>query len=210
MFSQIRPAVVLLALFTVLTGLIYPLAVTGIAQIALSGQANGSLVKTKDVVVGSSLIGQNFATDRYFHSRPSATNAPDPKDASKTIDAPYNAANSSPSNLGPTSQALVDRIKADVAAKRSAGYQGPIPADSVTTSGSGLDPDISPGYALAQVPAVAKARALTEEKVRALVEAHIESSDLGLVGEPRANVLLLNMALDALSSSTVQQSDRSN
>jgi potassium-transporting ATPase KdpC subunit len=209
MIRQIRPAIVLLVLFTVLTGLIYPLAITGVAQAVMPAQANGSLVRAKDAVIGSSLIGQNFASDRYFHSRPSATNAPDPKDSSKTIDAPYNAANSSPSNLGPTSQALVDRIKADVAAKRGAGLQGPIPADSVTTSGSGLDPHISPDYALAQIPMVAKARALPEDKVRALVESRIESRDLGLVGEPRVNVLLLNMALDALSSSQAQQQSNS-
>ena len=201
MLSQIRPAIVLLALFTVLTGVIYPLAITGVAQVVLPSQANGSLVKAKDVVVGSSLIGQPFTSDKYFHPRPSATSAPDPKDSSKTIDAPYNAANSGGSNLGPTSQKLVDRVKADVEAKRGAGLQGPIPADAVTTSASGLDPHISPEYAFAQASAVAKARNIPEAKVKALVEAHVEGRDLGLVGEPRVNVLLLNMALDALSSS---------
>jgi K+-transporting ATPase ATPase C chain len=201
MLSQIRPAIVLLALFTVLTGVIYPLAITGVAQVVLPSQANGSLVKAKDVVVGSSLIGQPFTSDKYFHPRPSATSAPDPKDSSKTIDAPYNAANSGGSNLGPTSQKLVDRVKADVEAKRGAGLQGSIPADAVTTSASGLDPHISPEYAFAQASAVAKARNIPEAKVKALVEAHVEGRDLGLVGEPRVNVLLLNMALDALSSS---------
>jgi potassium-transporting ATPase KdpC subunit len=202
MLNQIRPAIVLLALFTLLTGLIYPLAITGVAQAVLPNQANGSIVKAKDAVVGSSLIGQVFTSDKYFHPRPSATSAPDPKDSSKTIDAPYNAAKSSGSNLGPTSQKLVDRVKADVDAKHSAGLQGPVPADAVTTSASGLDPHISPEYALAQASAVAKARNIPEDKVKALVESHIEGRDFGLVGEPRVNVLLLNMALDALSSST--------
>src|SRR5579863_7776934 len=158
MLSQVRPAIVLLVLFTALTGLVYPLAITGIAQALMPDRANGSLIGG-DKPVGSALIGQNFASDKYFHGRPSATQAQDPAhpdDSSKTIDAPYNTANSSGSNLGPTSQKLVDRVKADVAAKQQAGLQGPIPADAVTTSGSGLDPHISPDYALAQAPAVAK------------------------------------------------------
>lgn len=204
MLSQIRPAVVLLALFTLLTGLVYPLAITVIAQIALPYQANGSLATVNGKVVGSTLIGQNFAGDKYFHSRPSATQAQDPAhpdDPSKTIDAPYNAANSTGSNLGPTSQKLLDRVKADVAAKHDAGWTGAIPADAVTTSASGLDPHISPENALAQVAAVAKARGLPEDKVRALVEANVEGRALGLVGEPRVNVLRLNIALDALNAS---------
>jgi len=154
-------------------------------------------------LVGSSLIGQNFASDRYFHSRPSATQAQDPAhpdDSSKTIDAPYNAANSTGSNLGPTSQKLIDRVKADVDAKRAAGWKGPIPADSVTTSASGLDPHISPENAYAQVPGVAKARGLAEDKLRALVAATVEGRFLGLIGEPRVNVLRLNLALDALTA----------
>jgi K+-transporting ATPase ATPase C chain len=201
MLSQIRPAIVLLALFTLLTGLVYPLAITGIAQAVLPYQANGSLLAVNGQPVGSELIGQNFAADKYFHSRPSATQAPDPKDPSKTIDAPYNAANSTGSNLGPTSQKLIDRVKADVDAKRAAGWTGAIPADSVTTSASGLDPHISPENAFAQVAAVAKARNLPEDKVRALVEANIEGRVFGLIGEPRVNVLRLNMALDALKAS---------
>jgi K+-transporting ATPase ATPase C chain len=205
MLSQIRPAIVLLALFTLLTGLAYPLAITGIAQMVLPYQANGSLASNAaGQPVGSMLIGQNFAADKYFHSRPSATQAQDPAhpdDSSKTIDAPYNAANSTGSNLGPTSQKLFDRIKADVAARRAAGQTGPIPADAVTTSASGLDPHISPENALGQVAAVAKARNLPEDKVRALVEANTDGRALGLVGEPRINVLRLNMALDALASS---------
>jgi K+-transporting ATPase ATPase C chain len=204
MLSQIRPAIVLLALFTLLTGLIYPLAITGIAQFAMPRQANGSLLPVDGRPVGSALIGQNFASDRYFRGRPSATQAQDPAhpdDPSKTIDAPYNAANSTGSNLGPTSQKLIDRVKADVEAKRAAGWQGPIPVDAVTTSASGLDPDISPDNAFAQVAAVAKARSLPEDAVRALVEANIQGRFVGLIGEPRVNVLRLNIALDALKAS---------
>ena len=204
MLGQIRPAVVLLALFTALTGLAYPLAVTGVAQLAFPYQANGSLIAGANGPVGSVLIGQNFVSDKYFHARPSATQAQDPAhpdDSSKTVDAPYNAANSAGSNLGPTSQKLIDRVKADVDAKRAAGWTGPIPADAVTTSASGLDPHISPENALAQADFVAKARGLDPARVRALVSAHIEGPALGFVGERRVNVLLLNMALDALSSS---------
>jgi K+-transporting ATPase ATPase C chain len=204
MLSQIRPAIVLLVLFSALTGLVYPLAIWAVAQVVAPGEANGSLLTIKDMVVGSSLIGQNFASDKYFHARPSATQTQDPAhpdDSSKTIDAPYNAANSIGSNLGPTSQKLIDRVKADVEAKRAAGLPGPIPADAVTTSASGLDPHISPEYALAQASTVAKARSLPEDKVRALVEAHVEGRGLGVFGEPRVNVLLLNMALDAQTSS---------
>jgi potassium-transporting ATPase KdpC subunit len=204
MLSQIRPAIVLLVLFTVLTGLAYPLAITGIAQIVMPHQANGSLLPVDGPPVGSALIGQNFATDKYFHPRPSATQAQDPAhpdDSSKTIDAPYNAANSTGSNLGPTSQKLLDRVKADVDARRAAGATGAIPADAVTTSASGLDPHISPENAFAQVAAVAKARNLPEDKVRAVVDANVEGRALGLIGEPRINVLRLNMALDSLASS---------
>ena len=203
MLSQVRPAVVLLALFTLLTGLAYPLAITGVAQLVMPYQANGSVLQIGGKPVGSELIGQNFASDKYFHGRPSATQAQDPAhpdDPSKTIDAPYNAANSTGSNLGPTSQKLLDRVKASVEAERAAGLTGQVPADSVTTSASGLDPHISPGNALAQVATVAKARNLPEDQVRALVEAHIEGRVLGLIGEPRVNVLRLNLALDALSA----------
>src|SRR5271163_3681588 len=169
MISQIRPAIVLLVLFTLLTGLAYPLAITEIAQAILPGQANGSLLSSGGKPVGSSLIGQNFTADKYFHSRPSATQIQDPAhpdDPTKTVDAPYNAANSTGSNLGPTSQKLLDRVKADVAAKRAAGVSGPVPADSVTTSASGLDPHISPENALSQVATVAKARNIPEDKLR--------------------------------------------
>ncbi len=203
MLSQTRPAIVLLVLFTALTGLAYPLVITGIAQVAFPYQANGSLIAGANGPVGSALIGQNFASDKYFHPRPSATQAQDPAhpdDPTKTIDAPYNAANSTGSNLGPTSQKLLDRVKADVDAKRAAGWTGSIPADAVTTSASGLDPHISPENAYAQVPAVAKARGLPENKLRALVAANVEGRVLGLIGEPRVNVLRLNLALDALSA----------
>jgi potassium-transporting ATPase KdpC subunit len=205
MLSQIRPAFVLLILFTALTGYIYPIAITGIAQLVMPHQANGSLVfDAAGKPVGSALIGQNFAADKYFHPRPSATQGQDPAhpdDSSKTVDTPYNAANSVGSNLGPTSQKLIDRVKADIDAKRKAGATGPIPADSVTTSASGLDPHISPENALAQVAAVAKARNLPEDKVRALVADHVQGRALGLIGEPRVNVLELNIALDAIASS---------
>jgi potassium-transporting ATPase KdpC subunit len=204
MLSQIRPAFVLLVLFTLLTGLAYPLAITAIAQAVMPRQANGSLVGAIGAPVGSALIGQNFASDKYFHPRPSATQGQDPAhpdDSSKTIDAPYNAANSAGSNLGPTSQKLMDRVKASVDALRAAGVSGPIPADAATTSASGLDPHISPENAFAQVGGVAKARKLPEDKVRSLVEAQVEGRALGFVGEPRVNVLRLNMALDALATS---------
>jgi len=201
MLNQVRPAIVMIVLFSALTGLAYPLAVTGIAQAVMPKKAGGSLIYVGENPVGSELIGQNFASDKYFHGRPSATQAQDPAhpdDSSKTIDAPYNAANSTGSNLGPTSQKLIDRVTADVKAKRDAGWQAPIPADAVTTSASGLDPDISPANAIAQIPAVAKARGLPEDKVRALVDGHVRGRALGVVGEPRVNVLKLNLALDAL------------
>jgi potassium-transporting ATPase KdpC subunit len=204
MLSQIRPAIVLLVLFTALTGLAYPLAITGIAQVVMPGHANGSLVSVDGKPVGSILIGQNFAADKYFHGRPSATQGQDPAhpdDSSKTVDTPYNAANSVGSNLGPTSQKLLDRVKADVTAKRAAGLTGPVPADSVTTSASGLDPHISPENAVAQIAAVAKARNLPVDKVRAVVDDNTEGRALGLIGEPRVNVLRLNMALDAMTAS---------
>ena len=201
MLQHLRPALVLIVLFSVLTGLVYPLAITGVAQLAMPYLANGSLIEKNGDVIGSALIGQAFKSDRYFHPRPSATTDADPSDATKTIDAPYNATNSSGSNLGPTSQKLVDRVKGGVAAWRGFAGPGPVPADAVTTSASGLDPDISPANALGQVASVAKARGLPEEKVRALVEGEIEGRVLGLIGEPRVNVLQLNLALDRLKSS---------
>jgi potassium-transporting ATPase KdpC subunit len=201
MLQHLRPALVLIVLLSILTGLVYPLVVTAVAQIAMPYQANGSLIEQNGVVVGSALIGQWFKSDRYFHPRPSATTDTDPNDSTKTIDAPYNAANSSGSNLGPTSQKLVDRVKGGVEAWRAMAGSGPVPADAVTTSASGLDPDISPETALGQVGSVAKARGLPADRVRALVEGAIEGPFLGLIGERRVNVLRLNLALDQLKSS---------
>lgn len=198
MLTHLRPAIVMIVLFTLLTGLAYPLAITGIAQVALKRPADGSLVTRNGVVIGSALIGQNFATDRYFHGRPSATSGTDPNDATKTVDAPYNAANSVGSNLGPTSQKLLDRVKASVAALGGSPAK-PVPADAVTTSGSGLDPDISPAYAALQIPRVAGARKLPSDKVAAIVDANTQGSDL--VGARTLNVLRLNLALDAADGS---------
>ena len=198
MLHHLRPAVVMTVGFTALLGLVYPLAITGFAQIAVPRLANGSPVVVDGKVVGSMLIGQSFTSERYFHGRPSATSAPDPNDASKTVDAPYNAANSSGSNLGPTSQKLIDRMKADIEAS---GLAKPVPADAVTASASGLDPHISPAFAYAQVARVAKARGLDEAKVKALVDTRIEGRLLGVLGEPRVNVLGLNLALDAATKS---------
>jgi K+-transporting ATPase ATPase C chain len=198
MLAQLRPAIVMIVLFTALTGLAYPLAITGVAQLLLSDKANGSVVERDGKVIGSSLIGQNFTSDRYFHGRPSATSAPDPADPTKTVDAPYNAANSAGSNLGPTSKKLVDRVNGAIEAEFAAGRIDVVAADAVTTSASGLDPHISPQFALAQVPAVAKARGASEPRIRSLVEANIEQRFAGIVGEPRVNVLLLNLALDSL------------
>jgi K+-transporting ATPase ATPase C chain len=198
MFAQIRPAVIFMIAFTVLTGVAYPAVVTYVAQVLFPSQANGSLIERDGKVVGSALIGQNFASERYFHPRPSATSAPDPKDASKTIDAPYNASSSSGSNLGPINGKLVERLKTDTAALRTAGATGPLPADAVTTSASGLDPHVSPETARLQVARVARARGLPEAKVRELVDNHVEGRSLGLIGEPRVNVLQLNLDLDQL------------
>lgn len=198
MLQHLRPAVSLLALLTLVTGVAYPLAVTGAAQLLLPAQANGGLIEKDGKLIGSALIGQNFADARYFHGRPSATSAPDPADAARTVDAPYNAASSGAANLGPTSRKLIDRIKADADAMKAAGHATPLPADALTTSASGLDPHISPANAAAQAPAVAKARGLPLERVTALVAARTQGRTLGVFGEPRVNVLALNMALDAL------------
>jgi len=204
MLKSIRPAVAMLVLFTLLTGLAYPLAITAIAQLAFAAAANGSLVLRDGKPVGSILIGQYFAGDSYFHSRPSATQAPDPKDPSKTVDAPYNAANSGGSNLAMTSKTFIDRVKADIDARRASGWQGAIPADAVTTSGSGLDPHITPANAAGQIVRVAKARGLAEERVRALVEAATQTRSFGVLGEPLVNVLALNLALDRAGGVSAQ------
>lgn len=200
MLKEIRPAIVLLVALTVITGLIYPLAMTGIAGTIFPTQAQGSLIEKDGKVVGSALIGQPFADDKYFHGRPSATTGPDPKDPTKSVAVPYNASNSMGSNLGPTSKALADRLKEDVETLKKENPAAPVPVDLVTTSGSGLDPDISPEAALFQVPRVAKARGLSEERVRALVQGETQGRWLGLLGEPRVNVLKLNLALDAMKS----------
>ena len=197
MLREIRPAIILLLALTVITGLVYPLAMTAIAGVIFPDQAEGSLIERDGKVVGSALIGQEFKDDRYFHGRPSATTAPDPNDSTKTVPAPYNAANSGGSNLGPTSKALNDRIKEDVEKLKAENPNSPVPVDLVTTSASGLDPDISPEGALFQVPRVAKARNMPEERVRDLVVNHTQGRLAGLLGEPRVNVLALNLALDA-------------
>jgi K+-transporting ATPase ATPase C chain len=197
MLKEIRPAIVLLVALTAITGLAYPLAMTGVAQVIFPSQAQGSLIERDGKVVGSILIGQEFKGEEYFHGRPSATTAADPADATKTVPAPYNAVNSMGSNLGPTSKALIDRVKEDVDKLKAENPSATVPIDLVTTSGSGLDPNISPEGALFQVPRVAKARKLPEDRVRQLVAEKTEGRLAGLLGEPRINVLALNLALDA-------------
>jgi potassium-transporting ATPase KdpC subunit len=197
MLREIRPAILVLVLLTLITGLAYPLAITEVAGAIFPKQARGSLIERDGKVVGSALIGQEFKDNKYFHGRPSATTTPDPADSSKTVPAPYNAANSGASNLGPTSKALADRIKEDVDKLKAENTGANVPVDLVTTSGSGLDPDISPESALFQVPRVAKARGIAEDKVRQLVAENTAGRLIGLFGEPRVNVLALNLALDA-------------
>ena len=196
MLREIRPAIILLLLLTVITGLAYPLAMTAIAGVIFPKQAQGSLIEKDGKVVGSALIGQEFKDDKYFHGRPSATSTADPADATKTVPAPYNAANSSGSNLGPTSKALSDRIKEDVEKLKAENSNASVPVDLVTTSGSGLDPDVSPDAAYFQVPRIAKARNMPENALRLLVAEHIEGRTLGVFGETGVNVLALNLALD--------------
>jgi K+-transporting ATPase ATPase C chain len=200
MLREIRPAILVLVLLTLITGLAYPLAITAIAGVIFPKQAAGSLIERDGHVVGSALIGQEFKSDKYFHGRLSATVAPDPNDSSKTVPAPYNAANSGGSNLGPTSKALSDRLKEDVDKLKAENSSEPVPVDLVTTSASGLDPDISPEAALFQVPRVAKARNMLEDQLRALVTEKTQGRLGGVLGEPRVNVLELNLALDAASS----------
>jgi potassium-transporting ATPase KdpC subunit len=200
MLQHIRPALVMIVVMTALTGLAYPLAMTGIAQAIFPHQANGSLIEKDGKVVGSELIGQDFESDKYFHGRPSATTEPDPKDPTKTVPVPYAADNSVGSNLGPTSQALVDGVKDASAKLHAENPTVPVPVDLVTNSASGLDPDITPAGALFQVPRVAKARGLSPDRVSQLVNDNIQGRFLGVLGEPRVNVLKLNLALDALGA----------
>lgn len=198
MMNEIRPAIVLLIALTLITGLAYPLAMTGLAEVIFPRQAQGSLIERDGKVVGSELIGQEFRSERYFQGRPSATLGTDPADPSKSVPLPYNATNSMGSNLGPTNKNLIDRVRADAARLQQQNPKTPVPVDLVTTSGSGLDPHISPQAALFQVPRVAKTRGVPEDRVRQLVESHIENRAFGIFGEPRVNVLLLNLAMDQL------------
>ena len=197
MFKHIRPALVLVVGLTAITGLFYPLAITGIAGTLFPRQAGGSLIERDGEVIGSALIGQSFTSDRYFHGRPSATTGTDPADSTKTVPSPYNAANSMGSNLGPTNAALVDRVKEETGRLKAENGTAPVLMDLVTTSGSGLDPHITPEAAAFQVPRIAKARSMPEEAVRQIVASHVEDRLFGVVGEPRVNVLALNLALDA-------------
>jgi potassium-transporting ATPase KdpC subunit len=196
MFKELRPAIVLVVALTIITGVVYPLVITGIAGAILPYQAQGSMIEQDGKVIGSALIGQEFTSDKYFHGRPSATVAPDPNDSTKTVPAPYNAANSGGSNLGPTNKALIERVQADVDKLQQENPSAAVPIDMVTSSASGLDPHISPEAALLQVPRVAKARNMPEDRVRQLIDEHVEARVLGVLGEPRVNVLALNLALD--------------
>jgi potassium-transporting ATPase KdpC subunit len=201
MLKEIRPAITFIIAFTLITGLGYPYLVTGIAQLVFPYQAGGSLVVQNGTVIGSSVMGQSFTSDRYFRSRPSATSGPDPSDPAKSTSVPYNGASSSGSNLGPTSKPLIERVQGDVEKLKAENPNAPVPTDLVTASGSGLDPDISPEAALFQVPRVAKLRNLPEDRVRELVTQNIQGRVLGIFGEPRVNVLALNMALDRAAGS---------
>ena len=198
MLRNLRPALVLIVLFTALTGLAFPLGFAAVGHAVLPFQSGGSLLTRGGKVVGSALIGQSFTSDKYFASRPSATTDTDPKDPNKTVPSPYNAQNSVASNLGPTSKALVDRITGD--AKKIG--PGPVPSDAVTTSASGLDPDITPANAALQVARVAAARKQPEDQVRSLLAQHTAGRFLGFLGEPRVNVLALNLALDDAAGGT--------
>jgi potassium-transporting ATPase KdpC subunit len=199
MIKQLRPAIVMIVVMTIITGFAYPLALTGIAEVLFPRQAGGSLIVRDGQVIGSELIGQAFTADKYFHGRPSATTDTDPNDSTKSVPAPYNAANSSGSNLGPTAKDLVDRVAQDAAKLAATNQATPVPVDLVTSSASGLDPDITPAAALFQVPRVAAARQIPEPRLREFVEKHVETRALGVLGEPRVNVLKLNLDLDGMA-----------
>ena len=198
MLKELRPAFALLVIMTVITGLAYPLGVTGLAKVLFPWRASGSLIEKNGTVIGSDLIGQAFTQARYFHGRPSATTAPDPADATKTVSAPYNAQNSGASNLAPSAKALADKVGDAVKAVRAEnpGEKGPVPSDLVTNSASGLDPDISPQAANFQAKRIAAARRAPLSDIRALIASQTEARPLATLGEDRVNVLKLNMALD--------------
>jgi K+-transporting ATPase ATPase C chain len=198
MLNQLRPALFVFVALTLITGVAYPYAVTGVAQLVFPYQSKGSLIERDGKVIGAEIIGQNFDSERYFHGRPSATTTTDPNDSTKTVPAPYNAGNSSASNAGPTSKALIERVQADAEKLKAENPNAPVPVDLITTTGSGLDPHVTPAGALFQVPRVAKARGLDEARLRKLVEDSVEGRVLGLIGEPRVNVLKLNLAIDAI------------
>lgn len=200
MLKEIRPAIIVLLALTLITGLVYPLAMTGIAEAIFPKQSQGSLIVRDGKVIGSELIGQSFMSDKYFHGRPSATTGSDPADPSKTVAQPYNAANSMGSNLGPTNKALIDRVKTDMAKLKAENPGAEVPIELVTTSASGLDPDISPSAAYFQMTRIAKARNMPEADVRSLIDRNIEKPFLGLIGVPRVNVLALNLALDGTTA----------
>lgn len=198
MLKQIRPAVMMIVLLTIITGLAYPLGMTGIGQLLFPHQANGSLIEKGGKIIGSDLIGQNFTSAGYFHGRPSVTSEPDPKDSTKTIAAPYAADNSIGSNYGPTSKALIARVKSGADVLHGENPSAAVPVDLVTSSASGLDPDITPAAAQFQIPRIARARGLSEAAVRQLVASHVDGRLFGIIGEPHVNVLKLNMDLDAM------------
>jgi len=210
MIKHLLPAIMLTVLMTVVTGLAYPLAMTGIAGLLFPHQAKGSLIERDGKIIGSELIGQNFAADGYFHGRPSATTDTDPNDPTKTVPAPYNASNSGGSNLGPTSKALVDRVKGDSDLLAATNPSAKVPVDLVTTSASGLDPDITPAAALFQVPRVAKSRSISEDQLRRLVAENTAGRLLGILGEPHVNVLKLNLAVDKASPAQERSETKEN
>jgi potassium-transporting ATPase KdpC subunit len=197
MLCHVRPAIAMIVLLTLITGLAYPLGMTGLAQFLFPRQANGSLIERDGKFIGSELIGQNFTSDRYFHSRLSATTDADPNDPSKSVAAPYNASNSGGSNLAPTSKSLIERVSQDAKTLKADNPAASVPVDLVTTSASGLDPDITPAAAIFQIPRVAKAKGVSEKRLRELVDQSTKGRALGVLGEPRVNVLKLNLRLEA-------------